>query len=86
MLDGSSSVPPKACVGKSPGSRVAGGGAAGAGDGGFMEIGVASMGLWEYEGCAHATGPCELGRGGSPPLLDCEMGPALGHAQWVPCY
>lgn len=45
MLDGSSSVPPKACVGKSPGSRVAGGGAAGAGDGGFMEIGVASMGV-----------------------------------------
>jgi hypothetical protein len=37
------------------------------------------MGLWEYEGCAHATGPCELGRGGSPLLLDCEMGPALGH-------
>lgn len=47
MLDGSGSVPPTACVGKSLGSRVAWGVAAGAGDGGFMEIGVASMGARE---------------------------------------
>jgi len=79
MLDGSSTVPPTACVGKSLGSSVDGGGAAGAGDGGFTEIGVASMA--ERGGCAHTRVRVNWEGGGSP-LLDCEIGPALGPPLW----
>jgi hypothetical protein len=55
MLDRSSSVSPTACVDNSMGSRVTGGGA-GAGAGGFMEIGVASMGA-STKRCALRHGP-----------------------------
>lgn len=61
MVDGSTSVATTACDGNSMGSKVAGGGAGGAGDGGFMEIGVASMAKTRRggEGVRSHTGPCE---------------------------
>ena len=59
MLLGSTSVAAVACVGKSLGSIAAGGAAAGDGDGGLTEIGVASMGAREGggEGVRSHTGP-----------------------------
>ena len=83
MLLGSTSVAAVACVGKSLGSRAAGGGAAGDGDGGFTEIGVASMGAREERGRGRgALTHGSVWEGGGSPLLDCEVGPVAGPPLW----
>ena len=85
MLLGSTSVAAVACVGKSLGSRAAGGGAAGDGDGGFTEIGVASMGAREERGRGRGAlthGSVWEGGGRGSPLLDCEVGPVAGPTLW----
>ena len=85
MLLGSTSVAAVACVGKSLGSIAAGGAAAGDGDGGLTEIGVASMGAREERGRGRGAlthGSVWEGGGRGSPLLDCEVGPVAGPPLW----